>query len=390
MAESPNEPATIRFNVLGELEVIRERGMMDDLPRNVRAGHLLALLAFKTAYDRQELIDVFWPGETLHHPDPAEVARVQNKLDQVLTAARRTLEIDSSVLASDGGVVRWVEDGPCRLTTDLGEFQELARSNQADDWRAALALVRGEFAVNLKRNRKIASDPFKAARALQKAKIRELLERLRRLEPDASDDTLDNEVEYVLGGHYRDDYLDAQPSQPVYAGRRKAQRHRWRRWRVAGSLSATLVALGLAAWAVWPSASPNNAVPPTGAVVDAQTGRVVHFVASRRPQTPGAFSTLFWICNVSDPQPCYYPNQSPVRPITAHRGDTLEVSIRLDTEELDGKPPSPVPLLGVSVLWYPNLANASLNEQEGTQFFSLSAAEFDRPDGHQIEDAAIG
>jgi hypothetical protein len=375
MTEQPDATTTIRLNILGELEIIRELDTVVELPSNARAAHLLAMLALQPAYDRQKLVDVFWEGETLQHVDAAEVRRVANKLDQVLIAARKALAIDGTVLASERGVVRWVEDSPCRLTTDLAEFQALARSSEPDDWRAALALVRGEIAENMERDRKLSS-PFEVARSLQTEEIKDLL---KRLAPDATADTLDNRVKSVLLGRYWQ-----QPSQPAsvkrFAKLLPTSRIR-RRWRLAGLLTASLVALGMTAWAVWPPASHTASIPPVGSVVDARSGRLVHFVASHNPKPLQEITTLFWICNLSHPQPCYYPNQSPVRSITAHRGDMLEVWIRLYDDAV-----VPIPLLGVTVVWYPNIANGSLREQQNKQLFRMDIAGFDRPDGHQINE----
>jgi hypothetical protein len=396
---------TFRLNVLGDLQIIREPGTPLPLPTNARACHFLAMLAFKTAHDRQELMDIFWEGETLHHPDPIEAKRVANKLDAVFTKVRLTLEIvGKDVLESDRGVIRWVEDAPYRLTSDLAEFQALARSDRLDDWRAALALVRGRVAQHLPQERTL-TDSFGVVRQRQQEEIKELLGRL---DPGVADDALDHQVQYVLDGRYREDYLRQQAARPKGAtdspspaghpatapiGKaesppssapkpheaRRSTRHRVRRrWLLAWVLTGAVFGFGIMALAVWP-ASRTVSIPPYGSVVDAQTGQVVHYVAShiQSKLPPLEIEALIWVCDISVRRPCEYPKTS--QPLTAHRGDLLEVWIRLYDE-------AKTPLVGVSVGWfytYETPPRFSTN-----QVFNVGIAAFDRPNGKQISEEA--
>src|ERR1700691_5377629 len=93
MTEQPAKITTLRLNVLGDLEMVRAPNELLPLPSNVRACHLLDLMAIRNAYDHQELVDIFWEGETMHHPDSDEVKLIANRLHQVLKEARKTLGV---------------------------------------------------------------------------------------------------------------------------------------------------------------------------------------------------------------------------------------------------------------------------------------------------------
>jgi hypothetical protein len=400
------ETTNFRLNVLGDLQIIREPGAALPRPTNARACHFLAMLAFKTAHDRQELVDIFWEGETLHHADDVEAKRVANKLDRVFTEVRLTLGIaGKEILESDRGVIRWVEGAPYRLTSDLAEFQALARSDRPDDWRAALALVRGRVAQHLPQERTL-TDSFGAARQQQQEEITELL---RRLDPDAADDALNHRVQNVLDGRYREDYLRQQAAQPEGAAdlpspadhptialggkvepppssapepheaSRSTRRRVRRRWLIAGVVTGAVFGLGLAAWAVWPASSHKVSTPPFGAVVDARTGQVAHYVASHThsKSPPLEIEVLIWVCDISIRRPCEYPKTS--QPLTAHRGDILEVWIRLYDE-------AETPLVGVSVGWFYTYETPPLFSTN--QVFNVGVTAFDRPNGKPISEEA--
>jgi hypothetical protein len=386
MTEQPDEIKTLRLNVLGKLEVIREPNESLDLPSNARACHLLAMLAFKTEYDAQELVDIFWEGQTLHHPDPKEVDRIHDNLNQVYAAARRTLEIVGlDILKSDRSTVRWIENPTYRLTSDLEEFRELANPDRpAEDWRAALALVRGRVAQPLPRDKKL-TDSFGIVREKQHEEVKKVL---RQLDPDVRDDILDTRVQHVLAGEYRKDYLREQATRTRRVSESLASApapHRTRRshvgtprqWLIAGVLTVSVLALAIVAWAVWPGSSHGVSIPPVGSVVDAQTGQVVHYVASRsQSNAPQEVDVLLWICDVSVKPICEYPKTN--RPVLGHRGDTFEVWIRL-YNELE----TPVPLLGVTVDWIENDENPGGPKNVNKQVFNVSVVSFNRPDGRQ-------
>ena len=348
MTEPPNKTTTIRLNVLGELEILRS-GKSIPLPTNKRACHLLALLAFKTTYDLQELVSIFWAGEHLHHEDPGEVKRVLNNLGQVFTAVRDTLGIDKKVLKSNGTTLRWIESPEFSLTSDVAEFQKLAGSETPADWRTALALARGDVAEHIPLERKL-TDSFEPARERQREEVERLRQRLR----DAPDD----QTEQVLENH------------------RDAARHRRsRRWRLVACVLAGCFALGVAAWTVWPDSTHTRSIPPPGSVVDAQTGRSVrHFVPPAHIPRPESLELeiLTWACDLSTKSPCTYPKSN--RPLIAHRGDILEIWIRLYNET-----DTTIPLIGVSVglTLYPRVFSTK-------QIFFATDAAFDRPGGKQI------
>jgi hypothetical protein len=400
MTEQPAKITTLRLNVLGNLEIVREPNELLPLPSNVRACHLLALMAIRNAYDHQELVDIFWEGETMHHPDSDEVKLIANRLHQVLKEARKTLGVGAKEpLESDQYVVRWV--GPnYQISSDFWEFQDRAASNDPDDWRAALALVRGRLAQHMPSTREL-SDAFGDARTRQQEDIRELLARL---DPETTDQALDRAVQDVLEGRYRADYLRrkvmdregiTEPSQPearpdaqaeptppsisVSGESGSSRQHGARRSRpILVALVASVLGLGVATWAVWP-AQPGSAIPPSTSVVDAQTGQVVRDGSARNFSRAEALAAqklnvLFWICNVSTKQSCSYPTTE--QPVTGHRGNIFELWIRLLNPTS-----TPIPLLGVAV---ESISNEEEPTESDEQWFALSVAAFNQPKGSQI------
>jgi hypothetical protein len=406
MTEPDTEITTLRLNVLGNLEIVRGSDELLPLPTNVRACHLLALMAIRDEYDHQELVDIFWEGVTLHHPDPDEVKLLANRLHQVLKHAREALRVGAKEpLESDQRVVRWV-GANYHITSDFHEFQDLAASDDPDDWRAALALVRGRIAQHLPRTREL-SEAFVDARTRQQEDIRALLERL---DPEATDEALDRGVEDVLEGRYRADCLrqraiahdgttepsrpevlpaaQAEPAVPLSSsdsgevGSSSRRGVRFLGSRLIAVVLASVLGLGVAAWALWPVQS-GNATPRSTSVIDAQTGQPVHHVPTRKLSAAETLAiqevnALFWICNVSAKESCSYPTTE--HQVTGHRGDIFECWIRLFNPT-----PTPIPLIGVAVESAPTEEEEEEEPlQSDKRWFELSVTAFNRPKGTQI------
>ncbi|HEY4812688.1 MAG TPA: hypothetical protein VIH71_16700 [Solirubrobacteraceae bacterium] len=386
MTELPNKTTPIRLNVLGELEIIRD-GELIWPPTNKRACHLLVMLALKKTYDLQELVSIFWEGEHLHHEDQKEVKRVLDNLAQVFTAVRQTLGIDMTILKSDGTTLRWIENECYLLSSDIDDFRRFARSATPEDQQTALTLVRGKVAEHIPVERKLTDAFFAPDRQEQEEDIEKLL---RRLEPGTSDEAvLDRRVRDVLKGRYREDLREQTspggevgplPPAPTIVTRGRMP-HGARRWQFILAALAGFVALGIAVWRLWPGSSHTLAIPPPGSVVDAQTGQVLHFVPSSHvaKSEPAEAQVLLWVCDLSTKQPCTYPKTT--HPLVAHRGDVLEVWIRLYNEE-----PTPIPLLGVSVGWFYTYETVTAGELFSTkQVFNVKDAAYDWPNSKQLD-----
>src|ERR1700733_14113579 len=93
MATADTKPIAIRLNVIGRLEVVREPGEVLELPTAPRPHQVLALFAVKSEYERQQLVDIIWPGQNLNDDDPVERKRIKGNLDRALTDTRQVFDL---------------------------------------------------------------------------------------------------------------------------------------------------------------------------------------------------------------------------------------------------------------------------------------------------------
>jgi DNA-binding SARP family transcriptional activator len=323
MDDGRDIPTTIRLNVLGGLEIERA-GEPLPLPTTTAAHQLLALFAVKERYEDQQLVDILWPGRYLDDDRDDTAKAVRGSLDRAISNARTAVGVDASsgVLKRKAGIVDRVDGYDVTISSDLEDFRRLARSERPEDWRAALALIRGPIAQYVP-TRKRSTDWIRREQSLQKEDIRKLLARL---DPDASEETIENQAQDVLDGRWQamleappagrhrpaadDTETGSQLTNPVSTppGDASTKPGRWRsrkRYGVAG-LITTLAAV--AALIVLSPPGKGVSIPSEGSVVDAQTGAIVaHPVVtvSHLPAQIGGGPT-FHACDISAPSPCGY------------------------------------------------------------------------------------
>jgi YVTN family beta-propeller protein len=184
--------SSLRFNLLGPLEVERDGGSVDLGPRKQRAVLALLLLDANRVVPTERLIDGLW-GDA-----PPETAR--SALQVYVAGLRKALGEDgASLRTSAPGYVLDVPSGG----SDLDEFAELRAEGRA---REALALWRGPALADLD------GEPFAAAAAgrLEELRLATLEERI--------------EADLAQGGHAElVPELDALVAEHPYRERFRAQ-----------------------------------------------------------------------------------------------------------------------------------------------------------------------
>jgi hypothetical protein len=296
------------------------------------------MFAIKRQYNRQELLDVLWPGEPHAWTDAekAEKERMADNLAQVLTAARHALALDASrgALKMVRGVVHRVKGQQIAIASDLETFREHARSDDPEALRLALTLVRGRVAEHLPQV-EVGSDWLDVAREAQQ---REITEVLKRLDPNVTSEELRHHLREVLEGRYDrpthqpsiglpeshepiTDEQHANPPPPVAVVPRK-----WRR-RVALAALLACVGTGLVVWMLSPS-SKHSPIPPPGSIVNAQTGQIAYhaqIVPGHLPAQIGGGSN-FKACDLSRERSCGYGKTT----LQARVGDTILFRVMLN------------------------------------------------------------
>jgi hypothetical protein len=365
MTDDQDGATTIRLNILGSLEI---KPLPDNLepPDSVPTRRLLALFAFKTQYGRQELIDLLWPDK---YRD-ADQGNAEANLHRVLTNARAALGLSANdgALSSRGGFVRRVAaSAPLEITSDLDEFRTLAGSDNAEDWRAALALVRGPIAQDIPTTERL-KESIEQERRRQKNDIENLVARL---DPTANSETLENQVQDVLDGRWtpiHDDIENAHiPEAPSEADSSNAETRadpppsiaagndtpakppRLRRFKKRPAIAGLLVVLTATAFVVVLSISSQGAsIPPMGAIVNAETGKVSLYALPKAAHYPARIGggPIFRDCNITE-QTCEWGGALRYTPpISAHVGSVIEFSLRL--HNISG---TPVPYLKLHATW---------------------------------------
>ena len=127
----------IRLELLGPPEVLRDGRPVGGVGR--KAMGLLAYLAAPKSrvHNRDELATLLWSDRF------DEQAR--QSLRQTLSTLRKSIG-EETILATDQGVAL-AQD---KVSTDIEEFETLARSAELDALRRAATLYRGEFLEGLR------------------------------------------------------------------------------------------------------------------------------------------------------------------------------------------------------------------------------------------------
>jgi hypothetical protein len=286
-------PTIIRLNILGPPEIERD-GEPLPLPDAAAAHHLLALLAVKDRYEDQHLVDILWPGDSLTDARIGVPKAVRARLDRAVSDARAALGVraSSGVLKRQHGIVHRVRGNDVTITTDLDDFHRLSQSDRADDWLAALALVRGPIAQHVP-TRNMRRDWIADQEGFQLEQIAALL---KRLDPDAADETIQHRVQEVLDGRWLPPAAETNgPPEPDTATPTAAKRapnvtvqslppseldsstnpkrQRLAKRYVASAVIAivlTLVGIVLLVYS-----ARGTSTPPRGSVIDADTGAIV-------------------------------------------------------------------------------------------------------------------
>jgi hypothetical protein len=339
MSEDHESPTTIRLNILGSLEIERA-GQRLSVPNTGAAHHLLALFAVKNAYGEQQLVDILWPGDSLSDPRLGVPKAVRGRLDRAISDARRALGVSaaSGVLKRQNGVVHRVREDQVTITTDIDDFRRLMKSDRADDWRAALMLVRGEVAEHVPvRNRQ--TNWLDRERATQTADLKNLL---KKLEPNAEPETIKHQVQEVFDGRWSP---SPEPSGPVYPNPDAQQvpkasatlprsaasiitRRLRKRPLVAGAVALVVAsAIGIAL----AQSGSGTSIPPEGTVIDAQTGKVVSHPRVTVSHMPAQleFGDIFRACDLSSKKSCGSGHSSPA-PLNVNVGDVVAFRVTLN------------------------------------------------------------
>jgi hypothetical protein len=121
----------------------------------------------------------------------------------------------------------------------------------------------------------------------------------------------------------------------------------WRptKGRLASMAIAVLIMFAGITWTIWQSSN-GKTIPPLGAVVNAETGKVSLYVPPKPAHYPARIGggPIFRGCNVATEHPCKFPLQAP--PISAHVGSVIEFSLRLHDNS-----GTPVPYLKLHATW---------------------------------------
>lgn len=330
---------TIQLKILGDGLVIERDGEGLAPPTSSPAQHLLALFAVKKRYADQELVNVLWPGDSLG--DAFGGKSVRERLNRAVSDARGALGVraGSGVLKRQNGITHRVRNDQVTITTDFDDFERLRQSEHADDWRAALALVRGPVAEHVP-SRAMNTAWIGTAQELQKDHIKSLLELL---DPHATTDVIARRAETVLEGQWSPD-TNAEasaPSEPTAATRpaqadaspphrenRSRYRPRWptRRYIIAG-IAVALLALALSVVLLSRGGTP---IPPEGSVINAETGAIIshpQVIASHYPAQIGG-GAYFRACDLAAPS-CGSGHHGPT-PLKVKVGDVVAFRVSLN------------------------------------------------------------
>jgi hypothetical protein len=382
MARDADEtPKAIRLNILGSLEIVRDDKPVSP-PEPAAAKHLLALFAVKARYEDRELLYVLWPDTYL---DPARddmIGSLRTSLNTAFSQARSALGTPAStgVLYRTQGIAHRVWESDVTVTTDLEDFRLLLGSETSDDWRVALALVRGRIAEHVP-TRNMQSDWIEDERRQQDEDIETLI---KRLDHDADEDTIKQRARDLLDGRWSPTAVNPEPAlqeTPHQAAGAKAdvpsapppqsftpsdqesaafQRRNWRRKRyAAAALAVAIVALTSAI--VLSSSSGGSSLPPEGSVVNAETGTVALHVTPeplRGTVDPLDGGPTLAARNVRTESRYGKPAPNGQHPLVrANVGDVIEFSLMLHN---GGS--IPIPYLKLTATWEPVRTQSPSNE----------------------------
>ena len=334
MAQDEKPLVTVRLNVLGDLGVVGPDRRPVEIPNKPQVRQILALFGVKERHNQSTLVAVFWPEE---EPSTALIGR----LHRVLAEARKLLDPtsdDSDALRTEAEVVYRTRPGAqLSIVSDLDDFRHLAGSTMPEDWRSALALVRGPIAADLP-VRRIATDWLDRAR---KAQERELKDLLGQVDPKAAPYALDElcrdvlEGRYVLPTRHAPQELTDREEPTVVGDDASTDRSdegsgrigipRRRALVVGAALFVLLFAVIGISWAPWSGSS--STIPPLGSVIDAQTGHVVpHPKISPTLHMAGEIDggPILRPCDLAIPN-CHFAEGT----LAASVGDTIEFSLDL-------------------------------------------------------------
>ncbi|HXA54880.1 MAG TPA: hypothetical protein VNV37_08405 [Solirubrobacteraceae bacterium] len=332
-------PTAIRLNVLGDLQIERD-GKSLPPPEAKAAHHLLALLAVKDKAGNQELVNVFWPGDSL--TDAQQSRSVRARLDRAVSDARAALGVraNSGVLARHNGIVHRVRGDQVAITTDLDDFNRLRESEDADDWRAALALVRGRLAQHVPTDH-MDADWLKHPQNALEGHIETLLNQL---DSGAGEETIRQRVRAVLDGQWSlamsrtpDPLIasetvvksDSDGEMPFSPPSHRSSARQWvTKHYVAAGFVATL--LLIAACVLLVRSGGGTSIPPEGSVMDAETGEIVRHpqvIASHYPAQIGG-GAYFRACDLAAPS-CGSGHHGPT-PLKVKVGDVIAFRVSLN------------------------------------------------------------
>lgn len=371
--DADETPKQIQLNILGSLEIERD-GERVPLPKPAAAKHLLALFAVKARYEDRELMYVLWPDSYLDPARDATIESLRTSLNTAFSQARSALgtRAGTGVLHRTQGSAHRVWESDVTVTTDLEDFRQLLRSETSDDWRAALALVRGHIAEHVP-TRKMQSDWIENERRQQEEDIETLL---KRLDHEADEDAIKQRAHDLLDGRWSPPADNPEPAlqaEPLHSDRVEAgvpsalplpssvqpdqesnppfQRRSWLRKRYAVvALAVTLVVLASAI--VLSPSQGGSSLPPEGSVVNAETGKVALHVTPeplRGTVDPLGGGPTLAARNVRTESRYGKPFHNGQRPsIRANVGDVIEFSLLLHNGSS-----IPIPYLKLVTTWEP-------------------------------------
>ncbi len=337
-------PIAIRLNIIGSLQI--ERGGKSLPPPEAKAAHhLLALLAVKDKAGNQELVNFLWPGDSL--ADVQQSKSVRARLDRAFTDARAAVGVraDSGLLARHNGIAHRVRGDQVTITTDLDDFNRLRDSEDADDWRVALALVRGPIAQHVPTDN-MDADWLEGPQRALKGHIETLL---KKLTGNTDTEAIQQQAQDVLDGHWsgaaetsRSPESPASPETTVESGSdgavsfpapRGSSVRRWvaKRYVVAGVVATLLLITG---GFLLVRSGGGTSIPPEGSVVDAETGAIVahpKVIASPLPARLEFGSEIFRACDLSA-ESCGSGYHGPA-PLKVKVGDIVAFKVTLNAIE---------------------------------------------------------
>jgi hypothetical protein len=233
------------------------------------------------------------------------------------------------------------------ITSDLEEFRQLARhENAPDDWRAALALVRGPIAQYLpvKNTR---TDWLEREREAQRREIKVLL---KQLDPTRMSSDVEARIDALLEGRRMEPPAvpsssgsgdtSSEPAKPdpdvtvpsPLTSKLDASTT-GRQWLTKRYVAAGLVAtlLVLAGIVLLVRSDRSTAIPPEGSVVNADTGAIVSHPQATASHFPAqvASGSIFRACDLSAKGSCGGGHSGPT-PIKVKVGDIIAFRVELN------------------------------------------------------------